>query len=194
MQIITWLVAAMFAWAPARESERARYTEIATDLAAVTFDEAEAPLFSGESGRAETALLLASIAAHESTFRKEVDDGRVRGDSGRSWCFMQLHVGGGKTFDGWTGQDLVADRRKCFRAGLHIARWSFHSCTGVPLIEKLSAYASGSCGKSAESRQMTTRAMAYFKHRPIRDSRYYVEPSSALFKDTTGGATADNKN
>lgn len=194
MQIITWLVAAMFAWAPARESERARYTEIASDLAAVTFDEEEAPLFGGASGRAETALLLASIAAHESTFRKDVDDGRVRGDSGRSWCLMQLHIGGGKTFDGWTGQDLIADRRKCFRAGLHIARWSFHTCTELPLVEKLSAYASGSCGKSAESRQMITRAMAYFKRKPVRDSSYYVERASAFLKDTSDSVTAKNEN
>jgi hypothetical protein len=192
MHIITWLVAAMFAWAPARESERARYTEIASDLAAVTFDEEETPLFAGESGRAETALLLASIAAHESTFRKDVDDGRVRGDSGRSWCFMQLHIGGGKTVDGWTGQDLIADRRKCFRAGLHIARWSFHTCTGIPLGEKLSAYASGSCGKSAESRQMVTRAMAYFKRKPVRDSTFYVERSTSLFKETTDSAGVKN--
>jgi hypothetical protein len=64
MQIITWLVAAMFAWAPARDTERPRYTEIASDLAAVTFDESEVPLFAGASGRSQTALLLASVAAH----------------------------------------------------------------------------------------------------------------------------------
>ena len=100
MQIITWLVAAMFAWTPAKETDRARYTEIASDLAAVVYDPEEKPLFPGEDGRAKTALLLASIAAHESTFRVDVEDGRARGDGGTSWCFMQLHIGSGKRLKG----------------------------------------------------------------------------------------------
>jgi hypothetical protein len=176
MQIITWLVAAMFAFAPARESERDRYTEIANDLVAVTYDEDEAPLFAGESGRAQTALLLASIAAHESTFRRDVEDGRARGDGGKSWCLMQLHIGSGKTVEGWTGEEVAADRTLCFRAGLHIARESFRMCAGLPLVEKLGAYASGTCGKSAESRQMITRAMAFFKRHTITDaSHLYIE-------------------
>lgn len=190
MQIITWLVAAMFAWAPARDTERARYTEIASDLAAVTFDESEVPLFAGASGRSQTALLLASVAAHESTFRKDVEDGRARGDSGSSWCFMQLHVGAGKTVDGWTGKELAADRKKCFRAGLHNARESFRMCNAQPLIEKLGAYASGSCGKSAESRQMVTRAMAYFKRTPVTDDSFlHIEKSTPWLVDTTAKQT-----
>jgi hypothetical protein len=148
MQIITWLVAAMFAWAPARESERARYTEIASDLAAVVYDPAEQPLFYGDDGRAKTALVLASIAAHESTFRPDVDDGRKRGDSGNSWCLMQMHIGAGRTIEGWNGHDLVSDRRNCFRAGLHIAQWSFRFCKAFPVQERLSAYASGRCGRA----------------------------------------------
>src|ERR1700722_8559120 len=125
MQIITWLVVAMFASAPAKESGPARFTGIASDLAAVVYDPDEKPLYPGEDGRAKTALLLASIAAHESTFRVDVEDGRARGDGGNSWCFMQLHIGSGKTVEGWTGQDVSADRKLCFRAGLHIAQESF---------------------------------------------------------------------
>ena len=173
MQIITWLVAAMFAFAPARESERPRYTEIASDLAAVAFDEAEAPLFTGESGRAQTAIVLASIAAHESTFRKDVEEGRARGDSGKSWCFMQLNLVNGKSVEGWTGEQLAADRTLCFRAGLHNARESFRMCKAQPIPEKLGAYASGHCGSSAESRQMITRAIAFTKRHPAVDSEYF---------------------
>src|SRR5271170_6856954 len=143
MQIITWLVAAMFAWTPAKEADRARYTEIASDLAAVVYDPEEKPLYPGEDGRAKTALLLASIAAHESTFRPDVEDGRARGDGGSSWCFMQVHIGAGKTLEGWSGADVTADRKLCFRAGLHIARESFRMCAGTPPNEKLGAYASG---------------------------------------------------
>jgi hypothetical protein len=183
MQVIAWLVAAMFAWAPplgSRETERARYTEIATDLVAVVYDPTEQPLFYGDDGRAKTALVLASIAAHESTFRVEVDQGRKRGDSGNSWCLMQMHVGAGKTVEGWAGEDLVKDRRKCFAAGLHIAQWSFHSCKAFPLDERLSAYASGHCGRVVESRQMISRAIAYVQHHPMNDQHLvYVERNSA---------------
>ncbi|MGO9710150.1 MAG: hypothetical protein ACLQBL_14880 [Polyangiaceae bacterium] len=179
MQIITWLVAAMFAWTPAKEPDRARYTEIASDLAAVVYDPAEQPLFAGSDGRAKTALLLASIAAHESTFRVDVENGRARGDGGTSWCFMQLHIGSGKTVEGWTGQDVTSDRKLCFRAGLHIARESFRMCNGLPDNEMLSAYASGQCGRSLESRVMVSRATAYSQHHPMNDAHYtFVENNS----------------
>jgi hypothetical protein len=179
MQIINWLVAAMFAWTPAKEPDRARYTEIASDLAAVVYDPAEAPLFSGPDGRAKTAALLASIAAHESTFRADVEDGRARGDGGTSWCFMQLHIGSGKTVEGWTAQDVTSDRKLCFRAGLHIARESFRMCNGLAENELLGAYASGHCGRSVESRVMVTRAVAYSRHHPMTDEHFtFVENDS----------------
>jgi hypothetical protein len=179
MQIITWLVAAMFAWTPAREPDRARYTEIARDLAAVVYDPAEAPLYDGDDGRAKTALLLASIAAHESTFRKDVEDGRARGDGGTSWCFMQLHIGSGKTLEGWSGEDVTSDRQLCFRAGLHIARESFRMCKGFPADEMLSAYASGQCGRSVESRAMVSRTLGFFARHPMNDEHF-------LFLEDTG--------
>jgi len=179
MQIITWVVAAMFAWTPAREVDRARYTEIASDIASVVYDPAEEPLYAGPDGRARTAALLASIAAHESTFRVDVENGHARGDGGTSWCFMQLHIGSGKTVEGWTGEDVSADRKLCFRAGLHIARESFRMCKGSPANEMLGAYASGQCGSSPESRQMITRAIAYSQHHPVTDEHLtYVEKNT----------------
>jgi hypothetical protein len=183
MQIIHWLVAAMFAWTPAREVDRARYTEIASDLATVVYDPEEAPLFPGADGRARTALLLASIAAHESTFRVDVENGKARGDGGSSWCFMQLNIGSGKTPEGWSGPDLTADRKTCFRAGLHVARESFRMCKGFPTNERLSAYASGQCGHLAVSRQMVTRVLAYSDHHPMTDEHYsFVEKNVLLTK------------
>jgi hypothetical protein len=183
MQIISWLVAAMLSWTPAHEAERTRYTEIASDLAAVVFDPAEEPLYAGDDGRARTALLLASIAAHESTFRADVEDGRARGDGGSSWCFMQLHIGAGKTVEGWTGKEVTSDRRLCFRAGLHVARESFRMCAGFPATEKLSAYASGQCGRSVESRAMVSRELAYFQRHPMSDTHFsFVEKNLAAHK------------
>src|ERR1700761_9823263 len=98
---------------------------------------------------------------------------------------MQLHIGSGKTVEGWTGADVTSDRKLCFRAGLHVAHESFRMCAGLPDIEKLSAYASGQCGTSALSRQMITRAFAYARHHPMNDAHFlYVEPSGeeAIFK------------
>jgi hypothetical protein len=59
---------------------------------------------------------------------------------------MQIRLGRGETTaEGWTWQELVADREKCFRAGLRIARRSFSACRSLPIEHRLSAYATGSC-------------------------------------------------
>src|SRR5579859_6955591 len=99
--LVTYLVAAMVAWVPlhahapteAPEDVRARYESIAHDAAVVALEQNEAPLFDGPDARAETAVLMLSVASFESSFRKTVDDGVGRGDRGRSYCLMQIHVG-----------------------------------------------------------------------------------------------------
>src|SRR5262249_4293140 len=91
-----YILSAMIAWMPlkvhhreAEDEARARYQAIAQDIAAVALDENEPPLFAGEDGRTQTALLVASIASFESHFRADVDAGKARGDNGISWCVMQ---------------------------------------------------------------------------------------------------------
>ena len=150
-----------------------RYRSIADDALEIAFDPKEAPLFSGPIGRSKTAALLLSIANSESGFRKDVDTGigeRSRGDGGTSWCLMQIKLGAlskGKTVkrikltsDTFVysnestdigGEDLVVNRKACFRVGLHIIRYSFKACSSLPEDERLSAYASGNCnnGKTA---------------------------------------------
>jgi hypothetical protein len=96
---------------------------------------------------------------------------------------MQLNIGAGKTPEGWTGADLTADRKTCFRAGLHVARESFRMCKGFPTNERLSAYASGQCGHLAVSRVMVTRALAYSERHPMSDEHYsFVEKNVLLTK------------
>ncbi len=172
-----WALAQLVKWQPpgkslykdAKETEEdgtARYREIVRDAIAVAYDPSEAPLFPGPYGRAKTLATMLGIADSESGFRKDVDLGvgaLAKGDSGRSWCMMQIQLGSaiyGKTparivmkdgsflisYDkasGWGGEDLVADRKKCFRAGLHVMRTSFDLCSSLPLEERLSVYASG---------------------------------------------------
>jgi len=168
--LVSYLVAAMIGWVPLHahghaetaDELRARYESIARDVTAVAFDEAESPLFGGSEGRTQTALLMLSVASYESGYRKKIDDGQSLGDHGRSFCLMQIRVGAGVTREGWSGPDLIADRRRCFRAALHILRSSFGVCHTLPLEDRLSAYATGHCFPDAEiSRTRVTRARAW---------------------------------
>lgn len=166
--IIGWILAVMNALAaPATgvkatsygqetvQERESRYSEIATAIYDVAFDDTEAPLYKGKTGRFRTAALIAAVASRESGFHKDVDFGtgkRGVGDHGSSFCMMQMHIGKGKTEEGWTGADLVSDRTKCFRAGLHAMRTSLKACSGKDPLFGLSAYASGSCDSTAGQR------------------------------------------
>jgi len=170
--LATYLLSAMVAWMPPkvhhREGEAAallRYEAIATDIAKIALDENEQPLFAGEDGRTQTALLVASIASFESHFRADVDEGKARGDNGVSWCLMQVQVHG-KTAEGWTGAELVNDRTKCLKAGLHLIRESFAMCKHMPLRHKLSGYTVGTCGSDTASEWRVGRAVKWMKEHP----------------------------
>lgn len=155
------------------EATTARYTSITKDLIDVVYDPAERPLFPGPKGRAQTVTVLLAIASFESGgFRRDVDLGLgkyAKGDGGRSWCLEQVQLGqagaNGKTTrrilvnpngtftfttdpnQGWGGEDLVQDRKKCFRAGLAVARVSFGACGNIETKDKLKAYAAGNCSE-----------------------------------------------
>lgn len=123
-------------------------------------------------GRAKTLALMLAIADSESGgYRRDVDFNigpRARGDGGRSWCLMQVQLSkpgpDGRTSTrialkgdqyeyvyskskGYGGEDLIADRRTCFRVALHMARESFRACSRLPVEERLSIYAGGDCEK-----------------------------------------------
>jgi hypothetical protein len=178
--LASYLVVAMLAWVPvhahapleSQDHVMARYESIARDLASVTLDESETPLFEGPDGRTETALLMLSIASYESSFSKRVDEGIRRGDHGLSYCLMQIHVGNGSTREGWNGRQLIQDRKLCFRAALHILQASFTACRGLPMEDRLSAYASGHCFPDARiSRSRVDRAKAWWEaHAPPKEA------------------------
>ena len=122
--LVAYLLAAMLAWVPAGvqkaheapEEAQTRYEAIARDVAAVALDPDETSIFAGPGGRARTALVLLSVASYESYFRKDVDEGTRLGDHARSYCIEQIRVGDGTTREGWSGPDLIADRKRCVRA------------------------------------------------------------------------------
>ena len=168
--VTTWLVGAMVAWVPIpmqRDVDRTRYESIAHDIATVALDGTEEPVFAGDRGREKTALLMAAIASFESGYRADVDDGRTTGDHGQSFCVMQVRVLG-KTGEGWTGKDLIADRQKCLRAGLHRMRISFTWCKDHAVDDRLAGYTVGTCRDNEHlSRDRVQRAKAYFLRTPF---------------------------
>jgi hypothetical protein len=156
--IVAWALTFMLSWAPPGRSQiksaietpeagRARYAEIARAAAAVAFDPASKPLVAGPRARTQTLAIMLSVAHHESGFRRDVDLGLgplARG-SGTDSCLMQIRVGRGNTEEGYSHEQLVADRDKCFRAGLRLLRRSIGACRSLPPLDWLSAYARGQC-------------------------------------------------
>jgi hypothetical protein len=122
----------------------ARYESIAADVLAVAYADDVAPVL---GDRARTALLLLATTYWESDgWHWAVDSGARRGDGGASWCIAQVHLPGRKTTpEGWTGEALVQDRRRCLRAALRVLRASLVQCVARPRPERLAAYVSGSC-------------------------------------------------
>src|SRR5262249_39879392 len=147
-------------------------------IALVSLDPAEAPMFGGKFGRERMAALLLSVSYFESGWRRDVHLGigkLARGDSGRSWCLMQIHIRKGPPQDGWDGPrrggargpELVASRERCLRAGLHILRRSARACSQRPLTQWLNAYASGTCERGEnESRARVDTAIRWFTQHP----------------------------
>jgi hypothetical protein len=192
MKLSSWAPPGVNYIKDAKESEEeatTRYNNIVRDAVSVVFDPEEAPLFSGPFGRIRTLALLLSTARSESSFRKDVDFGvgpLSRGDGGQSWCLMQVRLGNapsGKTRlrisltkDSITftnnmsdigGEDLVRDRKTCFRVGLHIMRTSFNTCGKLPVEERLSAYTAGNCKYGrASSRRRVGVAMKWLNASP----------------------------
>lgn len=170
----------------------------AADVMAVVYDEGEAPLFPGVTGRAEAAAWVLSVASSETQgFQKDIEDGLKRGDGGYSWCNMQIHLPGSsrillkddgyyayayKRGVGWNGPDLVgaANRQNCYRAGLHVMRESLKVC------RNLSVYTSGKCLRDEPSAKYRERRAKEWLRKvppPVEDS--FLLPSRLALQ---GGA------
>ena len=147
---IAYLLAAMLSWRPSHEASpfhaaretqaetRARYLEIAIASYRAAM---EHPIRLGTKDDAlATALEMLGVAFEENGFRKDVQDGRVV--AGGSWCLWSLNIGKGRTQEGWSGPELVADIDKCAAAGLRAMRQSW-GCGA--LEDRLTPFASGQC-------------------------------------------------
>lgn len=184
-----------------KEEAQERYASLADDLIDTVYDVNTKPIFAGPTGRSQTVSLLLGIMFWETSFRKDVDFGigeHSRGDHGESWCLMQIKIGDGRTASwntrlnrvatpmddpedvrpGYSGEELVHDRKLCFSEGLKVVRGSFGVCHDLPLAERLSSYASGSCdkGRDASKKRVNTgirwfyNSQRFFKDEELIDS------------------------
>jgi len=126
----------------------ARYDRLAVDLARAARDR---PIYASDPGLRRTAAMLIAVGYTESGFSPGVQSGKVRGDGGRSWCFMQANIGDGNVYVGsaemktWKGPDLIADPYKCFLVGAAAIRGSMGICRSLKGSDVLSAYTTGHC-------------------------------------------------
>jgi hypothetical protein len=174
------------------EVRKARFEAIERDMLEVVFDSAEPPLFEGPTGRLLTWTLLNSIVSYESGYRLDVEMGTgkyARGDNGKSVCLVQINVGTGYVTVGsnkWNADDLLKDRKKCFRAGLTAMRDSIKVCQSNPKTAWLAAYTSGSKDKgwlAAEARW--NRAFIWFNKNLPSFTDADVMQALKLDKDTS---------
>lgn len=152
-QLSAWIFALMLLLAPPEkrvtattlqlggetvEQMTARYKKFAADMAEVATNN---PVFPKKPYY--SAALMLAVSYMESGFRKDVDVGPCRRgecDHGNSFCSMQIQTGlKGKSVEGWTGAELLADRQKCFTSGANALRRSFGACGN------LSGYTLGHC-------------------------------------------------
>jgi hypothetical protein len=127
----------------------ARYELLAKQMAKAI--QTRDKLFDNDADGVKTAALVLSIAKYESDFDARVARGKLRGDNGRSWCYMQMNIGnnplsyGPTEIRGWKGADLVQDPTKCFIAGIETLRISMSACKYFKGAGQISAYTSGTC-------------------------------------------------
>ena len=141
-------------WAETADQRLERYRSIADDIAAVVLDDEEVPVVPGPRGRVVSAALLVAVSYYESLWSPDVDrgpcyrgreGGHRRCDGGASASIFQIHVGTGRTAEGWTRADLFADRKRAVRVALRLLRQSFGACRSAGPDGRLNVYASGRC-------------------------------------------------
>jgi hypothetical protein len=115
---------------------RARLLDAVLHARDVAYDEAEPPLFEGEDGRFKTALLLLSIAYHESRWNSKALN--PDGDAG----IMQTRA---LWWGGYKKEQILGNPALGYRLGLHALQHLRGVCGGKSQ-RWLGAFATGKCG------------------------------------------------
>jgi len=101
---------------------RSRLLDAVLNAQAIAYDPAEDPLFEGEDGRLKTALLLLSIAYHESRWDSKALN--PAGDAG----IMQTRA---LWWDGQSRAEILGNPKLGYRLGLHALRHLHDTCGGT---------------------------------------------------------------
>ena len=187
MNLSTYILTAILYLSPLHENLYAedpstrlpRYQSMSQDIAEVVEDPEELPVFTGKFAREKTAILIVSMADHESNYDKNVDTGKKRGLKGEV-CFLQIIPNMKHTKFNYTAEYLLGDRKNCIRSALAIVRGA--DCGGS-LPHRLRSYASGRCSKhpDAEKEKIISKAaygevVGYLRFMQKYDpSKYFVE-------------------
>lgn len=151
-QLAAWLAGVMAGWVePAGPGDLARYQAIAADIITAA---AEAPIYDGDQNVERTAITMAAVASMESLFAADVDAFQRRGDGGRAWGLMQVHLLPGQRCD---------TRLDCLRIGRDRVALSLGLCRRMPPPEQLSQFMTGRCMTNPESRWRHYRAAAAWR-------------------------------
>jgi len=166
----SWVPVEGHAWQESRARTEQRYVAIASAIERVALDPEEEPLAlppvvplaisaAEQPRRAWTALVLASIASHESYFRRDIDECRVSGDGGKvaAWGLFQLAVRRSVACD---------DRVLATRVALGMVRSGFVRCTRVGFLDRLSLFTNGRCERSPSARARSGRAQDWWARAP----------------------------
>ena len=159
-----------------QENYKRHVNEVVIDIQEVVYDRAKTPWLYGKWARAQEAALATIIAAEESGgFNLGVENGIIRRDRGASWCLMAMNIGRGRTMEGWSGPDLIADRKKCITAGVNAMRRSMSVCRANGVLSGLSAYDTGRCIKNERiSVSRVSRAFYYISKKVPTDEAVLV--------------------
>ncbi len=168
--LVHWLLAAMLHLAPNRD-----HAPLVEAMNKVITE--QAPLFKNDPLKQRTAALLVSINFREGSLRPDIMGDKQNGKF-TSFCSMQIHLPfGGKSPEGWTGEDLVADPVKCITVGMRMLRESMRMCPKHPVA----FYAEGQGIKTCDSirAQRISNDRMFLASRLVKEVEWASDDTSA---------------
>lgn len=128
-----------------------RYRGIATEISSAV-ETAEQYPFEGPAAKTASAIALATIAQHESSYREAVRSCRVRGDGGQSISLFQLYRG--RSWFGHSSTEICEDPVLAGKLALNVLDWY---STSRSLTSLFQGYTSGKRSITSWSATSTRR-------------------------------------
>jgi len=129
----------------------------------------------GEAGDdTSLALFLLTVAKHESTFRRDVHSGAMRGDNGFAWSLFQLNIGSRKTTTKIPQTDFTlgeivgvddASTKRATKAASVYLRPAIKRCNGAPrcVFMNYGGLSKKESRKPSRAKQLDARVATYHR-------------------------------